>query len=58
MPDLMKILLLLLLGLVVLVFFSERNPIKLSAEQQGRMGKWFMILIGLILIASAVKSCT
>ena len=34
MPDLMKILLLLLLGLVVLVFFSERNPIKLSAEQQ------------------------
>lgn len=58
MPDLLKILLLLFVGLVVLIAFSERNPVKLTAEQQARMGKWFMILIGLILIASAVKSCT
>lgn len=58
MPDLMKILLLLFVGLIILIGFSERNPIKLSSEQQAKMGKWFMILIGLILIASAVKSCT
>ncbi len=55
MPDLLKILLLLFVGLVVMIWFSERNPIQLSTEQQARMGKWFMILIGLILIASLIR---
>lgn len=55
MPDLLKILLLLFVGLVVMIGFSERNPIHLSAEQQARMGKWFMILIGLIVLASLLR---
>jgi len=55
MPDIVKILFFLFVGLAILLWVAERNPIKLSEEQQGRMGKWFMILIGLIMLASAIK---
>lgn len=58
MPDIVKILLLVFIGLVVLVWFSERNPVKMDGERAARMGKWFMILFGLVMIASAVKFCT
>jgi len=55
MPDIVKILFFLFIGLAILLWVAERNPIQLSEEQQGRMGKWIMILIGLIMLASAIK---
>lgn len=58
MPDILKILLFLFAGLAALVWFAERNPVNLTKEQQAKMSKWFMILIGLIILATAVKSCT
>lgn len=58
MPAIIKILFFLFVGLAILVWFAEKNPVNLSDEQKGRMGKWIMILIGLIMLASVVKSCT
>lgn len=58
MPDLLKILLGLFAGLAVLIWVAGKNPVQLTEEQQARMSKWIMILIGLIMIASAIKYFT
>lgn len=58
MPDLLKILLGLFAGLALLIWMASKNPVEFSEEQQSRMSKWIMILVGLIMIASAIKYFT
>ncbi|AJQ96400.1 hypothetical Protein YC6258_04368 [Gynuella sunshinyii YC6258] len=58
MPLIVKIVLLVFLGVAVLVWFAERNPVHMDGDKAARYSKWAMILIGLIMVASLVKYCT
>ena len=58
MPLIVKIILLVFVGVAILVWFAERNPIHMDADKAARYYKWAMILIGLIMVAGLVKYCT
>jgi len=55
MPDIVKILLVLFGALALLVWFSERNPVKISPERAGTLRKVFMVLMGLMLIGWVIR---
>ena len=58
MPDIIVILFFLFAGLGLLLWIAQKNPVNLTEEQQGRMGKWIRILIGLIMLAWVIRACT
>ena len=55
MPTLLLLLLCIFAGVALMVVFGERFAKPLAAEQQSRLSRWLMLLVGVTLVLSALK---
>jgi putative copper export protein len=55
MPVIFKILFFVFIGVAIMVFLAQRNPVNLTKEQQQKMSKWFVIMMCIILVAYLVS---
>lgn len=55
MPPIVTILALLALGILAVLFVTSRNPTTLTPEQQSKYARILRILVGIVLIGSAIR---
>lgn len=55
MPTLLALLLFIFAGVALMVLMGERFAKPMAPDQQAKLSRWLMILVGLTLVLSAAK---